>query len=88
MTRSISLLTQHTDPFVTVCFLSTYTVLTSYRYVYGINRVNSGPYFFYFDIVRMFTRLSIALTSGEILEFNFTSRTVPQILGVSLVNTS
>ena len=28
--------------FVTVCFLSTYTVLTSYRYVYGIDRVNSG----------------------------------------------
>ena len=42
MTRSISLLTQHTDPFVTVCFLSTYTVLTSYRYVYGIDRVNFG----------------------------------------------
>lgn len=32
----------------------------------------TGP-FFYFDIVRMFTRLSIVSTSAEILEFNFTS---------------
>ena len=51
----------------------------TYRYVYGIDRVNSGlEHIFYFDIVRMFTRLSIALTSAEILEFwNLTSRVEP-----------
>ena len=43
----------------------------TYRYVYGIDRVNSGlEHIFYFDIVRMFTRLSIALTSAEILELH------------------